>query len=134
MAPAPDHFEVVDGRGFFRPSGRMSLDAAVDLVDVAIAYARDSGIFRLFVNGTYVTGFDPPSLSERFYLVEKWARTARGAIRMAMVLRPEMIDPQKFGVTVAVNRRLVADVFLAERLALAWLDSDASPSFPCTGD
>ncbi|MGZ8994591.1 MAG: hypothetical protein ACXW16_11300 [Burkholderiaceae bacterium] len=44
------------------------------------------------VNGILVTGFDPPSLSERYFLVEKWALTAGGALRVAMVLRPEMID------------------------------------------
>ena len=109
----------------------MSLDEAVEVVDVAIAHARDSGIARLMVNGTRVTGFDPPTLSERFFLVEKWAHTAKGKIRLAMVVRPEMIDPRKFGVTVAINRRLIADVFVAERPATAWLESDNPPSFPC---
>ena len=51
---------------------------------------------------------------------------------MAMVMRPEMIDPEKFGVTVAFNRRLIADVFVDGGPAVAWLDSDAPPSFPCT--
>ena len=80
-----------------------------------------------------LTGFESPSLSERYFLVEKWARTANGAVRLALVIRPHMIDPQKFGVTVAVNRRLIGDVFVTEASAIAWLDSDAPPSFPCTG-
>ena len=128
-----DHFEVVTGRGFFRPTGKVSLDEAVELVDGAIAHARASGVTKLFVNGTRLTGFESPSLSERYFLVEKWARTANGAVRMAIVIRPEMVDPQKFGVTVAVNRRFIADVFVTEASAIAWLDSDAPPSFPCTG-
>lgn len=122
MGPAPENFEVVGGRGFYRPAGRMSLADAVALVDTALAYARARGIKELMVNGILVTGFEPPTLSERYFLVEKWALTARGAVRVAMVLRPEMIDPEKFGVTVAFNRRLIADVFVEEEAALAWLD------------
>ena len=134
MGSSLEYFEVVAGHGFFRPRGRMSLDEAVQVVDVAIAHARDARIARLMVNGTRLTGFDPPTLSERFYLVEKWAHTARGKIRLAMVVRPEMIDPRKFGVTVAMNRRLIADVFVAERSATAWLESDDLPSFPCIAE
>ena len=51
---------------------------------------------------------------------------------MAMVLRPEYIDPQKFGITVALNRRLIADVFELEEPALAWLGSGAPPFHACT--
>lgn len=47
-----------------------------------------------------------------------------GLIRMAMVARTGMIDQRKFGVTVAANRGLVADVVTteAEAEAIAWLD------------
>ena len=100
----------------------MSLAEAVACVDAALAYTRARGIKELMVNGILVTGFDPPSLSERYFFVEKWALTAGGAVRVAMVLRPEMIDPEKFGVTVAFNRRLVTDVFVDEAAALVWLN------------
>jgi hypothetical protein len=40
-----------------------------------------------------------------------------------MVLRSDMIHPQKFGVTVGVNRGFVNNVFLTEAEALAWLDA-----------
>jgi hypothetical protein len=33
-----------------------------------------------------------------------------------------MIDPAKFGVTVAANRGLVSNVFTTEAEAVAWLD------------
>ena len=132
MERSPDHFEVVDGRGYFRPIGSMSLEAAAELVTVALAHARAHGIKELLVNATGLTGFPPPSLSERYFIVENWARVARGAVRVAMVLRPEYIDPHKFGVTVAFNRRLVADVFEVEGPALAWLGSREPPSHACT--
>ena len=104
----------------------MSLAEAVACVDAALAYARAQGIKELLVNGILVTGFEPPSLSERYFFVEKWALTARGALRVAMVVRPEMIDPEKFGVTVAFNRRLIADVFVDEGAGVEWLDRRAT--------
>ena len=132
MEHSPDHLEVVDGRGYFRPIGSMSLEAAAELVTVALAHARAKGIKELLVNATGITGFPPPTLSERYFIVENWARVVRGAVRVAIVLRPEYIDPQKFGVTVAFNRRLIADVFELEAPALAWLASREPPSHACT--
>ena len=133
MEPSADHFKIEAGRAFFRPVGRVTLDEAAKLVDEAIAHVRALGITRLMVNGVQLTGFPSPSLTERYFLVDKWARTADGAVRLSIVIRPEMLDPQKFGVTVAVNRRLVADVFVTEASAIAWLDSGDEPSFACTG-
>jgi hypothetical protein len=40
-----------------------------------------------------------------------------------MVARAEMIDPRKFGVTVAANRGLMSDIFTTEAEARAWLDA-----------
>jgi hypothetical protein len=118
MERSPDHFEVVEGRGFFRPVGVMSLEAAAELLADAIAHARTHGIKELLVNATGITGPEPPSLSERYFIVANWARVAGGAVRLALVLRPEYIDPQKFGVTVAINRRLIVDVFELEAVAI----------------
>ena len=133
MEPSADYFRVEAGRALFRPVGRVTLAEAVSLVDGAIAHVRTLGITRLMVNGVQLTGFPSPSLTERYFLVEKWARTADGAVRLSIVIRPEMLDPQKFGMTVAVNRRLVADVFVSEASAIAWLDSGDAPSLACTG-
>ena len=69
-----------------------------------------------------VVGFPPPTLSERFFLIEEWAHAADGTLPVALVVRPEMIDPKRFGVTVARNRGMVTDVFASETEAVAWLD------------
>jgi len=50
-----------------------------------------------------------------------FAEAARCQVKVAMVLRPEMMDPDKFEATVARNRGLVGDVFDSEKDALAWL-------------
>ena len=72
---------------FGRPATASRLDEAVELVDRALAYARASGITRLMVSGLNLTGVESPSLSERYLLIEKWARTANGSVRVAMAIR-----------------------------------------------
>ena len=39
-----------------------------------------------------------------------------------MVVRAEIIDPQKIGVVMAQNRGVSGDVFTSEAAAIAWLD------------
>jgi len=107
--------------GIFRLKGEMSLEASVRLVTDAITYAREQGIRKLLVVSTELTGFPSPSVSARYFFVQEWARAAGGKMRIAMVSRPELIDPDKFGVTVAANNGLTGDVFLSEAEALAWL-------------
>ena len=114
--------EAFEDCAYYRPVGKVKLDEAVELVDQAIAYAREQRIPRLFVNAAGLTGFPSPSLPERYFLARKFAATAQGAVQMAIVIRPEMIDPERFGIMVARNAGMNADVFTAEREALAWLN------------
>lgn len=121
---APDHFEIMmSDFGVFRPLGHMSLDQAVEMVTSAIAFAREMRIGKLLVVTSGLTGFDPPSVIDRYMFVKEWARAADGAVCVALVARPEMIDREKFGVTVASNRGLISDVFVSEDEAMAWLQS-----------
>lgn len=122
MEQRPEFFEVVNGRGFHRPIAHVSLDVAVRMVTDVLVYAREQGIKEVFGNGHGLTGFDSPTLSERFFLAEKWATAGAGAVRFSLVIHGHMIDPEKFGMTVANNRGLVCDVFDNERDAIAWLD------------
>lgn len=118
----PDHFTIAGSRGYFRPVGEVSLGAGVELVTQAILFTHSQNIRELLVNVTGLTGFDSPSIVDRFLFIKRWAHAAKGRIRVAMVARPEMIDQRKFGVTVAANRGLVADVFTTEEEAVGWLD------------
>jgi hypothetical protein len=120
---APEYFETLDDISVFRPIGHVSLDQAVQIVSAAIAYARDQNIRKLLVVTSALSGFEPPGIFARFSLVEEWVRASRGVVRVALVARPEMIDFQKFGVTVANNRGLISDVFSSEDEAKAWLQS-----------
>ena len=118
-----DHFVLEEGRGLYRPAGSVSFDEAVALVRAAIAAARRNQVRDLLVDTKALTGFLSPDTLQRFLMAVSWSDEARGGVRLAMVARAEMIDPNKFGVTVAANRGLVSNVFTTQEEARAWLDA-----------
>jgi hypothetical protein len=99
----------------------MSLDEAVDRINAAIAISQQRGVSKLLVETRALRGFDSPSLTSRYGFIRQWAATARGMVRVAVVARPEMVDPGKFGVKIARKAGMVADVFISEAEAAAWL-------------
>jgi hypothetical protein len=109
--------------GAYRPAGSVSFDEAVGMVRAAIAVARSNQVRDFLVDTTALTGFTSPDTFQRFLAAVDWAKEARGGLRLVMVARAEMIDPQKFGVTVAANRGLVSNIFTTEVEARAWLAS-----------
>jgi hypothetical protein len=123
----PNGFEIAGGRGLYRPVATVSIDQAVGLVRDVIAAARREGARDLLVNTCGLDGFPSPDTFQRFFAAVSWAAAASGLVRLAVVARPEMIDPQRFGVTVAANRGLVSNIFAAEAEAVAWLDALQGP-------
>jgi hypothetical protein len=115
--------EVSEGICRFRLAGECDLVEAVDLVSKALAYCRVQNISSLLVDGTDLAGVPIPSLVDRFLMVEEWAQEARGMIAMVLVVRPEYIHPEKFGMRVAGSLGFTANVFPVESDALAWLAS-----------
>ena len=118
-----DQLQVVAGIGEFRPRGECSLVEAVALITDAIACCRDRRIDKLLIVTTGLVGVSIPTLVDRFLMVEEWARQANGTVVAAIVASPEYIHPQKFGVRVAADFGLVADVFTSEQDALKWLSN-----------
>lgn len=121
---APPGFQVVGSYACYRPAGRVLLSEAIDLFSDAINLAREHQIGKIFVDSTSLTGFAPPSTSGRFWMVERFVLAAKSVVKVALLARPEMIDPQRFGVTLAKNMGLQANVFDSEAEALAWLLND----------
>ena len=121
----PEHVEVIQDCAFFRPVGRVSLPEAVQWVTQVINFARARQLPRLFVNTTGLTGFPSPTLAERYFFAREWAAAARGCVRTVLVVPVHMIDPEKFGITVARNAGMDAEVFATEPEALAWLAGEA---------
>jgi hypothetical protein len=120
---APEHFAIVADGAVYRPTGEVSLEEAVGMITSAITFTRQARIGKLLVDVTGLTGFPSPTLAARYFFIQEWARASGGFVRIAMVARPEMIDPQKFGVTVAANSGLVSDVFDSMEDAVAWLQA-----------
>ena len=117
-----EQFEVVGGRGYFRPQGTVSYEECVRMTGAALRHAREQGLSEVVLNLTGLGGFAPPKLSDRYALISGWAGVLGGSARLAVVVRPEFVDPGKFGVNVAANRGLESDVFVSESAADAWLD------------
>jgi hypothetical protein len=122
-----DYLEIKAGIGEFRPRGECALVEAVDLITDAIGHCRDRRVNRLLVVTTGLVGVSIPTLVDRFLMVEQWAREASGMVVVAMVASPEYVHPQKFGVIVAADLGLVADVFTSESDALKWLSNYDPP-------
>jgi hypothetical protein len=118
-----DNFEVVGKRAFYRPSGKVSFEQAVDMVAEAMKQARAFDVAGLLVNTNGLSGFAPPSIFARHAMAVKWAENAGPNLHVAMVARAELIDPEKIGVVMAQNRGVSTEVFTSEPPAIAWLDS-----------
>ncbi len=117
------HFEVVGDHAQYRPRGEMSFHEAVRLVASGIEHAREHQIKKLMVVTLGFSGLQTPNVFDRYYFIQEWAKAAAFAVEVAVVTRPEMMDPQRFGVTVANNIGFISNVFSSEEAALAWLRS-----------
>ena len=82
---------------------------------------------RLLVNVTGLTGVPIPSLVDRFLMIEEWAKEAKGMVLLVLVVHAEYIHPEKFGVRVAADFGLVANVYTSETDAFKWLLSGVDP-------
>jgi hypothetical protein len=118
---APEHFEVMEGYCCYRLSGHGPLAEAAGKVIEVIAFCREQGTRKLLIDTTGWTGHASPDTLERFNVAQAFAIAASSAVKLAMVVRPELMDPDKFEVMVATNRGMLGNVFDSEKDALAWL-------------
>jgi hypothetical protein len=120
VPPAAD-IKVIADCAFCRPAGRVSLPMATQLIESAIVATRNQAVPKLLFNALNLTGFPSPSLPERYFLSRQFAAAAQGKVQVALVLEQRLIDPERFGILVARNAGMTADVFDNEPAALAWL-------------
>jgi hypothetical protein len=118
---APEHCEFMEGYCSYRLSGHGPLAEAAGKVIEVINFCRERKMPNLLIDATNWTGHARPGTLERFTWAEAFAEAARSTVKLAMVVRSEMMDPDKFEVTVARNRGLTGNVFDSETEALAWL-------------
>ncbi|HJU25923.1 MAG TPA: hypothetical protein VJ722_04540 [Rhodanobacteraceae bacterium] len=102
-------------------TGQQELEDGVRQIAEAIARTKAAGLDKLLVDIRSITGVDPPGIATRHWLMGEWAREGRGSVRVAMVVRPEFIDPDRFAIIVGRNLGFVSNVFESEEPALDWL-------------
>jgi hypothetical protein len=117
----PQSFEIHGELAVLRMVGEHSLQQTVDAVTAAIARAQEQGAGKLLVDLTGVSGFDPPTLAARHEFVADWAAAGRSHVRLAMVVRTEFLDPDRFCVIRAANLGMAYNLFDNEERARAWL-------------
>lgn len=106
----------------YRPVGALSFAAWRDAMVGVLGWSVGAGVTHLLADFTGVTLLDDPSTFERFKLGERAAAAGAAAgIKVAVFGREPVMDPERFGVTVAVNRGLQVDSFPDEVAALTWL-------------
>ena len=111
---------IANGYAIYRPVGDLTLQAAAAAVTQAIELCHRHQVKRLLVDGTALTGVQSLSMIDRYEIVTQWATVAKG-IKIAFATHPEMLEPTKFGITVAANRGFQINGFTSEAEALAWL-------------
>jgi len=114
-------FELTEGVAVLRLAGEFAIQAGVHHIGDAITQARDRRLSKLMVVITDTIGYGVPSLSMRLAIMREWADASAGFVRLCVICRPEFIDPNKFGVTMAANFGMQADVFTTESEGLAWM-------------
>jgi len=117
MHPRGDLLEV-------RAIGEFSLEEAkrtfLEMME-AVALHRTK---RVLFDGRPITG--KPTTIERFYYCEFAAVASQSktpGIRFAYALKEPVLDPDRFGETVAVNRGMLVKAFDNPEEALAWLET-----------
>lgn len=117
----PQSFGMDGEVAVLRIAGEHTLQQTVDAVTAALLRAREQGAGKLLVDITAISGFDPPTLAARYECIGEWAEAGRGHLRIAMVVRPEFLDPDRFCVIRAGNLGLAYNLFDNEARARAWL-------------
>lgn len=104
-----------------RLRGSFTLQSGVQAVTDAIVAAIADGFGMLLVDLTAIRGIESPGAGDRHWLMTEWARAGRGVLRLAVLIRPEFVDPDHFGTVVGRSRGLDVKGFLDEAKALDWL-------------
>jgi len=76
----------------------------------------------MLVNVYGVRGIENLTTFMRYEVAVAWAESA-GALRVALVVPENLMDPQKFALLMAHNRGVNGDVFISEAEALQWLNA-----------
>lgn len=113
--------------------GRYESSVNAELTDQVIRACEKYLPSRMLVDTLQVEGklstmdrYDLATLSAKKYLDEKLAGKIPSC-RFAFVGNNPLVDPKRFGETVAVNRGMNLRVFTEIKEAIVWLEADPDP-------
>jgi hypothetical protein len=121
-------FTWIDERArfaLFTLAGPFAISNGVALIAQAIAAATARDIRGLVVDIRGIEGVESPGVGARHEFARVWAAAAGPRLHVAMVSRPEFIDPERFGMVAARNFGLVANIFETQAEAVYWLRSES---------
>ncbi|NOT47697.1 MAG: hypothetical protein HOP17_08095 [Acidobacteria bacterium] len=110
-----------DNYAVFAPEGAMELQQGIAFVTETIGYCRENDIRGLIVDVRGVVGLKNPSVAEKFWYTQDWAKASERKVAIALVANRDLIDPTKIGVTMAENVGLRSHVFDNMEDAVEWL-------------
>jgi hypothetical protein len=118
----PEFVERIGQRAFYRPVLAASFHDALGLCMGAVRWAREAGCGDMLINVYGIRGLENITTFMRYEVAVSWAQAA-GALRVALVVPDQIMDPQKFAMLMAHNRGVNGDVFTNEAEALQWLNA-----------
>ena len=121
MTQPPD-LQIEDGMAILRFTGEHLMSRAAEQVTEALIFARENGIRQLLAEASTATFVGESAPAAIYFRIQEWARAAEGFVKLALVF-PESgrSESRSFGLTVAANSGLIADVFHSEQDAREWL-------------
>jgi hypothetical protein len=108
----------------FRIEGSQPFAQAVGEVDACLRQAVENGDRRVLVDVRGLTGFAKPDVLARVGMVRRWASTAQGRLKVAVISRAEIDDAERFDVVLAKGLGFEGDVFETEEDAIQWLEQE----------
>ena len=117
---ALDRFTVEADCACFRPTGPVKMDSLLSLFGQAMAECQALGVTKLLVDTTALK-HGPLSDTLRFAFGAAMAKNWDRSIRLALVMRPDQMDEEKFAALVALNRGLIFGAYTTEEEGRAWL-------------
>ena len=123
-AEPPEFLFLETNMALYAPVGDIPLESAVEMISNAIIYCRDNEITGLLIDARELFGFPHPTVVDRYWFIRKWAEDSEQRVVLSMIQRPEMIDPEQIGITIASNAGLTVNVFDNEPEARSWLQAN----------
>lgn len=117
---APRLISIEEGYARFAPTGFFTHLSLVSRLELAMIECQRQGQTRLLAD---VRAIEHPPLSgvDRYELGHGLAEAWDRSILLAMVVRTDQLDPERFGQKVATNRGLFVQPFTDDASARDWL-------------